>query len=436
MNGFDQSTRAMTGATPAAIAAYEQALFAFQNWRVGAETHVASALREAPDFAMAHALQAYMLVCTRDPEQVRSARTVVERASDLPSSNHERLHFSAIAAVVGDDYERAKAQLGRILDVDPRDALALHVAHAFDHLTGDIKCLNDRVAAVLPAWSQDRAGYSAVLAMHAFGLEESGDFQKAEQTALAALALDGANSRAHHVMAHVFEMTDRPDDGVRWLIGHRDAWQTDTVVATHCWWHLALFHLSLGDPSRALALYDRRMRVSDSAAISDLIDASALLWRIQLQGGEAGRRWDALANAWAPHIDDGFCSFNDVHAMLAFVGGRRWRLAQRLENALSEFELSPTRHGVTTRQVGLPACRALLAFGEGDNELAADLLEQLPPRAYRLGGSHAQRDVLYLTLQAALRRFDASPMEFPLNAPASWSVERHEPRILDRDLVQ
>ena len=403
MRGTDQRTNGMSGATPAAMAAYEQAVFAFQNWRLGADDHVAAALREAPDFVMAHALQAYMLVCTRDPEQVRSARPVLERLGSLPASDRERLHLSAIAAVVGDDYERAKGHLGRILDLDPRDALALHVAHSFDHLTGDIECLNERVAAVLPAWSSDLAGYSAVLAMHAFGLEEAGDFQRAERTALAALALDGANARAHHVMAHVFEMTDRPEAGMRWLIEHRDRWQTDTVVATHCWWHLALFHLSLGDPDQSMALYDRRIRVSSSSGIADLIDASALLWRIQLHGGDPGHRWMELASAWAPHIDDGFCSFNDVHAMLAFVGGRHWRLARRLEKALAGMQLSSTRHGQTTRLLGLPACSALIAFGEGDNDLAIELFEQLPPRAYRLGGSHAQRDVLFLTLQSAYR---------------------------------
>ena len=401
MKQTGQRTNGLSGATPAAIAAYEQAVFAFQNWRRGADDHLAAALREAPDFVMAHALRAYMLVCTRDPDQVRSARPVVERLSNLPASDHERLHFSALAAVVGDDYEGAKGHLGRILDLDPRDALALHVAHSFDHLTGDIECLNERVAAVLPAWSSEIGGYSAVLAMHAFGLEEAGEFHHAERTALAALALDATNARAHHTMAHIFEMTDRPEAGVRWLSEHRDQWQRDTVVATHCWWHLALFHLSLGDSDRALALYDRRIRAAPSPEIADLIDASALLWRIQLNGGEPGHRWIELADVWAPHIDDAFCSFNDVHAMLAFVGGRQWTLARRLENALAGMQLSTTRYGQTTRQLGLPACRALLAFGEGNNDLAIELLEQLPSRAYRLGGSHAQRDVLYLTLQTA-----------------------------------
>ena len=202
-----------------------------------------------------------MLVCSRDPDQVRSARPVVERLSNLPASDRERLHFSALAAVVDDDYQYAKAHLGRILDLDPGDALALHVAHAFDHLTGDIECLGERVAAVLPAWSSERVGYSAVLAMHAFGLEETGEFQRAERTALAALALDGANARAPHVMAHIYEMTDRPEAGVRWLSEHRDQWQTDTVVATHCWWASRSVPSFAGNVT-CTRLYDRRVRAA------------------------------------------------------------------------------------------------------------------------------------------------------------------------------
>ena len=192
----------MSGATPAAIAAYDQAVFAFQNWRRGADDHVATALREAPDFVMAHALQAYMLVCTRDPDQVRSARPVVERLSNLPASDRERLHFSALAAVVGDDYEGAKS-------TSERSWISIHAMRSpctsliRSPPTGDIECLNERVAAVLPAWSSELVGYSAVLAMHAFGLEEAGEFQRAERTALAALALDGANARAHRDGAHL-----------------------------------------------------------------------------------------------------------------------------------------------------------------------------------------------------------------------------------------
>jgi hypothetical protein len=203
-------------------------------------------------------------------------------------------------------------------------------------------------------------------------------------------------------MAHVFEMTERPAAGLRWMNRHGGGWGVDTVVATHCWWHMGLFHLALRDLDGALAIYDERIRAS--GAIADLIDASALLWRVQLLGGAAGARWHELAAAWRPHVEDGFCSFNDLHAMLAFVGARDWDSADRLERELARRQSLPTRHGETTRQIGLPACRALLAFGRGNDTLALTLLASLPALAHRFGGSHAQRDVLHMTMLAAIER--------------------------------
>jgi tetratricopeptide (TPR) repeat protein len=394
----------VSGASTGALQAYEAALAAFQAWRNGAELSLAEALRDAPRFVMAHALQAYLLVCSRDPGRVRSAHLVLARTAGLPVNRFEQQHLAALGAVLDDDYELAKSHLGKVLGEQPRDALALQVAHALDYLTGDAARMHDRVAAVLPAWSDDLPGYHAVLAMHAFSLEECGEYARAEQTARAALALNPSDARAHHVMAHVFEMSARPDAGICWMNEHVSRWGVDTAVATHGHWHLALFHLAQGEFGCALALYDRRVRGGYSCEIADLIDAAALLWRIELLGGDGGPRWTELADAWAPRIHDAFCSFNDLHAMLAFVGARRWELAQRLEHALARSQLLPTRHGVTTRQFGLSACRALVAFGRGDDTRAIALLAALPAQAQRLGGSHAQRDVLYLTRRRAIER--------------------------------
>ena len=90
--------------------------------------------------------------------------------------------------------------------------------------------------------------------------------------------------------------------------------------------------------------------------------------------------------------------------MLAFVGARDWQRAERLVRALRTAHSRPTRHGKTTRLLGLTACRALAAFGRGDDMLAVTLLASLPPQSHRLGGSHAQRDVLYRTMRRAVER--------------------------------
>jgi tetratricopeptide (TPR) repeat protein len=406
---FDARGCRLTGATPAALIAYERALALYRSWRSGVDVPLGEALNEAPGFAMARALQMWLIVGSRDRDIVQAARPLLGQARALPAGDSERMHLAAIEATLDDDYERAKSVLGEALSLQPRDALALQVAHAFDYLTGDTARLGDRVSAVLPAWSSDLPGYHAVLAMHAFSLEECGEYGRAEQAAGAALALNPADARAHHVMAHVFEMTERADAGARWLDDHVADWSVGTVVATHCWWHRALFDLARGRHDQALSVYDAKIRGTHSGAIADLIDAAALLWRIEMYGGGPGKRWVELAAAWGARIDDRFCSFSDLHAMLAFVGARRWDLARRLERTLTIARLQPTRYGETTRQVGLPACQALLAFRRGDDAKATTLLARLPAKAHRLGGSHAQRNVLQLTMRRATQRLRRPP---------------------------
>ena len=43
-----------------------------------------------------------------------------------------------------------------------------------------------------------------------------------------------------------------------------------------------------------------------------------------------------------------------------------------------------------------------MAFGHGNDTLAITLFASLPELAHRIGGSHAQRDVLHLTLLHAI----------------------------------
>jgi tetratricopeptide (TPR) repeat protein len=394
----------LSGATEPALQAYEAALAAFQNWHRGAEPLLDTALSEAPEFVMAHVLQAYLLVCSRDPRRVRAAVPVLERLRRLPANAWERGHIAALHALLADDIERAKSCFSEQLRQQPRDVLALQVAHAFDYLTGDLPQLQGRVAAVLPAWSPRLPGYGTVLAMHAFGLEECGDYAGATQAALAALHINPLDARAHHVMAHVHEMSARPAAGLQWMQERAAGWALDTTVATHCHWHLALYHLALGRPDRALAAHDQHIRGNGSCEVSDLIDASALLWRVELIGADVGPRWAGLSAAWSEHIDDAYCSFNDIHAMLAFIGARDWPRAQRLVDRLVRSAAQPTRHGQTTRLLGLDACRALMAFGRGHHDRVVRLLSRLPASVHRLGGSHAQRDVLQLTLRRALER--------------------------------
>jgi len=401
----DAQGLSVSGATGSALVAYEAAAAKFRAWRVGAESQVALALRDAPGFVMALVLRAWMLLCSRDPARVQAARPIWAHAASLPVNEREVMHLAAIADVLADDYERDKARLARLLAHYPRDGLALQVVHAFDYLTGETEALHRRAADLLPMWNARLPGYPALLAMQGFGLQECGDFDRAEHLARAALALDAGDARACHVMAHVFEMSGRPREGLRWMAGHAPVWGSGTLVAEHAWWHVALYHLALGEPDEALAVYDVRLRDRDDLAT--LIDASSLLWRLQLEGRSVGDRWAALAARWAGHVEDRFCSFSDVHAMLAFVGAHDDVHMQGLLRSLERSQRSTGRHADSTRLLGLPACAALCAFGRGDDADAVARLAALPPLAHRLGGSQAQRDVLRLTSRSARQRLAA-----------------------------
>lgn len=413
-----------TGANAAALEAYERALAATLAWRDGADEALELALRHAPHFVMAHVLRAYLRVCGRDAARIASAAPLLARAGTLRASEHERRHLAALRAVLEDDYPRAKAHLAACLEAHPRDALALHAAHHIDHATGDLDALLERPARVLPAWSPDLPGYTAMRSMLAFGWVEAGEHARAEDTALGVLAAEPQNPRAHHVMAHVFEMSGRAEAGLAWMHERIARHGAGAHFSVHAWWHIALFHVARGEWAPALRLYDERVRARRSVEVADLIDAASLLWRIHLGGGAVGRRWAELARAWAPHAEGGFCSFNDVHAMLAFVGARDGANARRLECAVERAAALPTRYGLTTRQVGAPACRALAAYGRGEHAQASTLLASLPALAHRLGGSHAQRDVLYLTWMSAIeqvRRPVRRPLRqlFSLRPPAA-----------------
>jgi hypothetical protein len=394
----------ISGATAGARDAFERALGAHLTWHGGADGHLEEALRDAPHFTMAHVLRAYRHLGSREVVRVRLARWAHARAASLPANARERLHIAVIRTALADDVTAAKALLDHLLEEYPLDVLALQAGHALDYVTGDEERMAGRVASVLPSWSRDLPGYSSVLAMQAFSLMECARHEEATEHGLEALALDPSDVRAHHALTHVHEMTGDAAAGARWLQERREVWSIDSPAATHLWWHTALFRLAQGELGAALELYDERVRAGRSVRVADMIDASALLWRIELRGGEVGRRWGELAAAWTAHIDDGFCTFNDLHAMLALVGARDWTGANRLVEELQCRHALGTRHGETTRLVGLAASEGILAFGRAEYARAAELLSALPDFARRIGGSQAQRDVLYLTLRESARR--------------------------------
>src|SRR5512134_2175914 len=70
------------------------------------------------------------------------------------------------------------------------------------------------------------AGYSYVLGMHAFGLEECNQYAEAEVTGRRALDLVPTDGWAVHAVTHVMEMQGRIDEGIGWLTSREADWAT------------------------------------------------------------------------------------------------------------------------------------------------------------------------------------------------------------------
>ena len=306
------------------------------------------------------------------------------------------------------DWRGAAEAWGALLRTEPRDVLALQWALLFDFYCGDAKALRERVAAVLPAWSKADPLYPYVLGHHAFGLEESGRYAEAETVGRRALAASTRVPWAIHAVAHVMEMQSRHAEGAVWMATWRPFWGVGNGFAAHLGWHEALFALEARDHAKALEVFDLYLNAEANEITLQRVDAASLLWRLDLHGAEVGDRWQRLLAGWT--LDDptaaGSSAFNDVHALLALLGGGECDAAARWMNAsLANAARSGPWNREVSRVVAAPLMQGLVAFADGRFADAARLLQPLRgPGGARLGGSHAQRDVVEQTLLAAAAR--------------------------------
>lgn len=369
---------AHSGASVDSLAHYRRALHQFACYIEDPLASVDAALAESPDFVMAHVLKAYLMLLGTEPAGIAVAADCLATAQKLPANARERGHLTAVGQMVDDHWHRAGRTLEDIAIDQPRDSLALQAGHLCDFYVGDSRMLRDRIARALPAWSADMPGYHGLLGMHAFGLEEMADYTRAEAQGRTAVELEPRNGA--------------------------EVWSRDSFFKVHLWWHLALFHLELGEIDDVLALFDGPIHGERSTVVLDMIDASAMLWRLQLRGVNVGQRWATVADGWQPIATAGNYAFNDVHALMAFVGAQRPDSVAAVLETQQRVMQGNSDNEAFTREVGQPLALAIKAFGQGRYDECVRLIRDIRGIAHRFGGSHAQRDLLDLTLiEAALR---------------------------------
>ena len=398
----DQLGNDISGASEAAVGQFDAAIEAFGMYRGDPLALLDAAIAEAPAFVMAHAAKAMLLGLAAEPAARGTAAAILTGTSGMAMNARETSFADAVRLLLDGQWSAAALRLDRHNMSWPHDFLAIQAGQLIDFFRANARDMRDRIARVLPAWQPGMPLRGLLLGMHAFGLEECGDYDRANEAGRRALALDPRDSWAHHAVAHVLEMQGRAEDGLGWMIARQAHWASaDNFFSVHNWWHRALFHLALEQTTEALAIYDEQIGNALNGVAVNLVDASALLWRLHLCGVDPGGRWRLVAEQWETVADGALYPFNDWHAAMADLGAGRDKI---LNARIARMTVAATGSGETAnwiRTIGLPLVNGFAAFWHGDYQTAADTLHPARFIANAFGGSHAQRDVIDWTLGEA-----------------------------------
>jgi tetratricopeptide (TPR) repeat protein len=403
----DQQGLALAGA-PESAAAFDRAIADYYGLTGDPVGALKATLARDPGFALGAVSIAalYMIGGFRgDHPEVKSALRAAESVIG-GAPERERRHFAAATAWAQGETSQAILGWETILADHPTDALALRLAQDAYFLLGRSAAIRDCAARVLPAWDDDNPLASFVLGLYAFGLEETGDLKRAEDFGREAVARNPRDAWATHALAHVMETSNRYEEGAAFLTSTRTNWAHAHFMAHHNGWHLALFLIEQGRFDEVLAGYDRftSPKLGDDATL-DRVDAASLLWRLELAGVDVGERWAPVADTWMAHVDDHVLAFNDLHCALAAARSPDPDHATRLGQSLDDYErMGSGDNRRVTAEIGRRLIDGMLAFAVGDHARAVEAILPVRNDAVRIGGSHAQRDIVNLTLIAAAER--------------------------------
>jgi hypothetical protein len=183
-------------------------------------------------------------------------------------------------------------------------------------------------------------------------------------------------------------------DAERFIDDWLPSYDRSGLLNGHIGWHQALLALEQDNCTRALAIYADRIapEVTTAAPLNAVTDCASLLWRVRLAGGDVPHAlWRALETQAVQQFPHAGVTFADVHlALIAAATGDRGALRARvaaLETRLADGKLA-------AGAVVPAACRAAQAFAEGDHAGCVALLEPVTRDVVRIGGSHAQREMI------------------------------------------
>ena len=360
------------------------------------------AAAESDDSLVVQTCAAVLWLFSESPAGRPRARAHLARAqrAALPATERERQLASAVAQWLAGEVHEAIAGFETIARQHPRDLVAIKLGQYLAFNLGDSPTMLRLALHALPG----AADVAALHGMLAFGWEQCHRLHEAEAAARLALLMQPAEPWAEHALGHVMLTDGRLAEGSNLLRQLSGGWSGLTsFMRCHLWWHLALFHIELGDDAAALQLYDQQVWGVDKTYSQDQVGAVSLLARLELAGVAVGGRWAELAAWLLPRVQDQEQPFLDLQYLYGLARAGLPQADTLLANIEAFAAVAPSATRSAWQQVAVPAARGLRAHARGQWAEAADQLALALPGLAGIGGSHAQRDLFDQVHLDALR---------------------------------
>jgi Tfp pilus assembly protein PilF len=403
---LDRCGLALSTTSSEAAEAYRDGIDRMLSAWTGAAEALDRAIARDPDFALAHIARARIHSFYQQGEAARQEAAVARELAKRAGTERERSHVETLALAAEGQLPAALASALKHLEDWPRDALVLSLPlgafglFAFSGMADHDKARQDLCERHAPHYGEDWW----FLSNYGWSMTENGQVAKGRAMTERAFELRRHNAYAAHALLHaMFEdgSVGDADALVRQWIG---SYERSGILYGHILWHQALGALEVGDASTALSIYGDVLQPSVTVAppLNAMSDCASLLWRLQAYGHAVPEQlWndaDGYARRFFPKPS---LPFVEMHmALLAAATSNQAALEERLrviEQRLAEGKLlaGPV----------VPAIyRAMSAFAGADYAACVIRLEGVLGDVVRIGGSHAQREIIEDTFIVALIR--------------------------------
>jgi tetratricopeptide (TPR) repeat protein len=372
----------------------------------GAAEAFERAIKADGDFALARGARARVHSFYQQGEAARQQATMAREALARRGTEREKSHVETLAlAVEGNLPAALTAALGH-LEQFPRDAVVMSLLlgafglFAFSGMADHDQARQDLCERYAQHYGEDWW----FLTNYGWSMTENGQVAKGRAMTERAFDLRRNNAYAAHALLHAMFEDGSVDDADQLVTQWIGTYERSGILHGHLLWHQALGALERDDAAKALAIYADVLRPSASTAppLNVMSDGASLLWRLEAYGHDVPKQlWqdtDAYARQYFPKTS---LPFVEMHmALLAAATHNGPALEERLraiEQRLAEGKLPA---GPVVPQI----CRAMNAFAGEDYAACVRHLDGVLHEVVRIGGSHAQRQIIEDTFIVALIR--------------------------------